>query len=205
MTQQNPFNSQTEVTLSESLGERNISVQEETRGLVPTVPGLALRNMIRRREGFSAFDAWRDIAAQQDPFSNQLAQTVVLFPRAQRVQANEEGVFVPKSLFGREAQVRFRQERRGDGGLQVVVYAVATQNRAMARRRAEVLDCSLELRWLDEHGAEYAGLWVALEGEQLLASGTNGHEVYETAIARGATRPFLVQVEPQDELPFGGW
>lgn len=205
MTQQNPFNSQTEATLSGSLGTRNIGVRVETRGLVSMVHSLPLQNVISRTEGFSSFDASRDIATQQDPFSNQLAQTVVLFPRAQRVQANEEGVFVPRSLFGREAQIRFRQERRGDGGLQVVVYAAATRNRAIARRRTEVLDCSLELRWLDEHGEEYAGLWVALEGEQLLASGTNGREVYETAIAHGATRPFLVQVEPPDELPFGGW
>jgi hypothetical protein len=164
-----------------------------------------MQNVTRRVEEFSAFDPWRDVAPRQDPFSNQLTQAVVLFPRSQRVQANEEGIFVPKSLFGREAHVRFRQERSGDGGLQVVVYATPPQNQASVRRRTEALDCSLDLQWLEEHSEEYVGLWVALEGEQLLATGSDGREVYEEALAKGATRPFLVQVESLDGLPFGGW
>lgn len=200
--QQNPFDSQNEPVLGERLRSRNVGSLIKTVGIVPSVPDLSQRNVARQEEDFSAF---RDIASQQESFSNQLAHTVVLFPKAQRVQTSEEGIFVPKSLFGRDARLRFRQERRIGGELQVVVYATPLQNQATTRQRAETLDCSLELQWLDTHGEEYAGLWIALEGDHLLASGSNGREVYEEAIAQGATRPFLVQVETPDELPFGGW
>jgi hypothetical protein len=197
--QQNPFNSQLETTLNSSLNVRDVGM----RPLI-TVSGIPVRDATRRETGSSIFSP-EDVPQLQVPFSDQLTQAVVLFPRSQRIQSNEEGIFVPKSLFGREAQIRFRQERRGDGGLQVVVYATSPQSQTIVRRRTEVIDCSLELQWLEEHGKEYAGLWVALEGEQLITSGVDGRQVYEDALAKGATRPFLVQVESSDELPFGGW
>lgn len=73
------------------------------------------------------------------------------------------------------------------------------------RVRTVPLNHSLEQQWLDENRNKYAGLWVALKGNHLLSSGVNGREVYEEAIQQGVKSPFLVQVEPPDELPFGGW
>lgn len=62
-----------------------------------------------------------------------------------------------------------------------------------------------EQRWLKEHRDEYAGQWVALEGDRLLASGPDGRAVYEAARAAGVRAPLVTRVEPRDELPFAGW
>lgn len=67
------------------------------------------------------------------------------------------------------------------------------------------VDLSRELRWVEEHRAEYAGQWVAVRGDRLLGSGPSGKEVYEAARAAGDERPFVTRVEPADELPFAGW
>lgn len=67
------------------------------------------------------------------------------------------------------------------------------------------IDLSRELRWIEEHRAEYAGQWVAVRGDRLLSSGPDGKEVYEAARAAGDERPFVTRVEPTDELPFAGW
>jgi hypothetical protein len=68
----------------------------------------------------------------------------------------------------------------------------------------EVLDCTQEMRWLKEHRAEYVGQWVALDGDRLLAHGTNSREVREEARKSGVELPLVVEIEA-DDLPFGGW
>ncbi|MEW6129672.1 MAG: DUF5678 domain-containing protein [Acidobacteriota bacterium] len=68
----------------------------------------------------------------------------------------------------------------------------------------EVLDCTKEMEWLKAHRAEYAGQWVALDGEHLIAHGTNSQAVREAARRSGIRLPLIVQVE-SDDLPFGGW
>ena len=62
-----------------------------------------------------------------------------------------------------------------------------------------------ERRWIDEHRDEYLGQWVALDGERLLASGDDARTVYQAARAAGVHIPYVMRVEPRDELPFGGW
>jgi hypothetical protein len=74
-------------------------------------------------------------------------------------------------------------------------------------RRPEGLDlvCEREHRWIDEHGSEYAGQWVALDGDRLIAHGPDGREVYRQADEAGVKYPFVVHLPPADALPFGGW
>ncbi len=62
-----------------------------------------------------------------------------------------------------------------------------------------------EMRWLSEHRNEFVGQWVVIEGDQLISSGTNAQEVYQEARRLGVAVPFLIQVQPEDQLPFGGW
>jgi hypothetical protein len=65
-------------------------------------------------------------------------------------------------------------------------------------------DRTLEYQWLAEHSREFAGKWVALEGDQMIACGARGAKVLAEARAKGVDRPFLVQVLDPDGLPFAG-
>jgi hypothetical protein len=67
------------------------------------------------------------------------------------------------------------------------------------------IDRSREQQWLLEHSQEFAGQWVALDGNHLLGHGNNAREVYEAAKKSGVKRPLVIQVEKDQELPFGGW
>jgi hypothetical protein len=69
----------------------------------------------------------------------------------------------------------------------------------------EPLDCTTERRWLAEHGHEYAGQWVALDGDRLLAHGERASEVYAAVRESGVQLPLVVRVDPTDRLPSGGW
>lgn len=82
---------------------------------------------------------------------------------------------------------------------------LALEEPAGVRKSDRNIDLSHELRWVEEHRAEYAGQWVAVRGDKLLSSGTDGKKVYEAARAAGDECPFVTRVEPADELPFAGW
>ncbi|MGE0131940.1 MAG: DUF5678 domain-containing protein [Blastocatellales bacterium] len=61
------------------------------------------------------------------------------------------------------------------------------------------------LRWLSEHSHEYAGQWVALDGERLIASGSNREEVRRAANESGAYLPLVTRIPSPDDLPFAGF
>ena len=61
-----------------------------------------------------------------------------------------------------------------------------------------------EGRWLSEHGPEYAGKWVALKGNRLLASGQDAVKVHQEA-CQLADLPLIVQIPESEKPPFGGW
>jgi len=61
------------------------------------------------------------------------------------------------------------------------------------------------MRWIKEHGAEYAGRWVALDGDRLIASGRTEGEVASSARADGAYLPLVIYLprpEEPDEIGF---
>lgn len=66
------------------------------------------------------------------------------------------------------------------------------------------MDRVRERQWLKENWPQYLGQWVCLEGEQLVSSGTDGHQVYAAAKAVGITVPFIVRVEDPTLLYAGG-
>ena len=61
-----------------------------------------------------------------------------------------------------------------------------------------------EQEWLLQHGREYAGQWLALNGDYLLSHGADGRLVLSEARRASVAVPFVVRVENPDELPFGG-
>jgi len=60
------------------------------------------------------------------------------------------------------------------------------------------------LQWVEENKEEYDGQFVLLEGNKLIAHGTNPKELYETARTNGIEIPFVKRIKAKD-LPFGGW
>lgn len=73
-------------------------------------------------------------------------------------------------------------------------------SQAHANRSAE------SLRWLHKNREKYAGQWVALDGDRLIASGPTAKEVYSKAKAEGVAIPFVELVTEREPEPFtGGW
>jgi predicted DNA-binding antitoxin AbrB/MazE fold protein len=62
-----------------------------------------------------------------------------------------------------------------------------------------------EMRWIGLHAKEYAGEYVALDGDRLLSHGKDHREVLRQAHAQGVERPLIHYSPPADEPPFGGW
>ena len=61
----------------------------------------------------------------------------------------------------------------------------------------------LETRWLSQNRQRFAGQWIAIVGDRLVATSTLATEVF--ALTRGMDpRPMIMQIEHED-LPFAGW
>jgi hypothetical protein len=77
--------------------------------------------------------------------------------------------------------------------------AISADQSAAALKRAQ------QLAWLKVHREEYAGKYVALDGERLVGSGSSIREAHEQARRQGVDHPFLVHVSSENDAPFGGW
>ena len=88
---------------------------------------------------------------------------------------------------------------------QRVRVTVEEQKRSLSWESAEQLDdCRAELDWLANESRHYAGEWVALDGNRLVAHGPKLAAVKAAAQAAGVSRPFFASV-PDADPPFGGW
>ena len=64
---------------------------------------------------------------------------------------------------------------------------------------------SRELAWLMKNQGDYAGQWLALEGDELIAHGYDLVEVSKEAKAKGVDNPIFAHAEDSNALPFAGW
>lgn len=83
----------------------------------------------------------------------------------------------------------------------------APAGRELDKRVAPLIpnyDGDREMRWLVEHRREYAGKWVAVKEDKLVAVGESAAEVYAAADAAGADLPLVTFVEDPDAPPFAG-
>ena len=62
-----------------------------------------------------------------------------------------------------------------------------------------------EHAWVSAHRDEYLGQWVAVEGERLVAHGTDPRQVYLAARDAGIEVPYIVHVVKREEPFTGGW
>lgn len=65
-------------------------------------------------------------------------------------------------------------------------------------------DPAPSLRWIEEHGAEFAGQYVALDDDRLLAHSADPHEVIAAVRASGLNGLFFTVIPPTDAPPFVG-
>ncbi len=68
---------------------------------------------------------------------------------------------------------------------------------------APYVDRTLEFAWLKQHEREYIGQWIALKGDQLIARGATGKEVFASAREQGIHDALVLLVEDPD-VPFIG-
>jgi hypothetical protein len=69
---------------------------------------------------------------------------------------------------------------------------------------APYTDRSLEFKWMKEHEHEYAGQWVAVKGDKLIAHGSIAKEVFAKARESGAPDAIVYLVNDSD-LPYMGF
>ncbi|MFN7926191.1 MAG: DUF5678 domain-containing protein [Bryobacteraceae bacterium] len=74
--------------------------------------------------------------------------------------------------------------------------------RQSASRMVPSRDRQREMKWIDENRDKYAGQWVVVDGDRLIAADEDGHKAFAAAKAAGVEVPFLIHVLPSDPLPF---
>jgi len=78
------------------------------------------------------------------------------------------------------------------------------QSRAASPERAENnRQVEQEMHWLAENRDRFAGKWIALKGENLLAVGATAKEVF-AKVADQNPPPLVIRIDAED-LPFAGW
>ena len=66
-------------------------------------------------------------------------------------------------------------------------------------------DSALSLQWMAEHRAEFAGQYVALDGDRLLAHGAEPQPVIAAVRASGLNGLLFTYPQPLDAPPFAGF
>jgi len=64
----------------------------------------------------------------------------------------------------------------------------------------------IEMQWIQEHGHDYPGQWVAVDGDRLIAHGSDAKQVFAEVDRAGVADPLFAHLEPDDRFPeIGGW
>jgi hypothetical protein len=62
-----------------------------------------------------------------------------------------------------------------------------------------------ERAWIEAHRQEFLDQWVALDGGDLVAHGSDARTVYDEGRACGVDSPYLQHVTPKVDAYVGGW
>jgi hypothetical protein len=80
------------------------------------------------------------------------------------------------------------------------LHARQASRRESKAKRARI---QLSMRWLSQNRQNFIGKWVCLDGDKLIAQGTDGLQLYESAIAQGIESPFVEHIV-EDKIYGGG-
>lgn len=69
---------------------------------------------------------------------------------------------------------------------------------------APVQSRATESAWVNQHRDEYLNQWVAVEGDKLIAHGTNRRQVYLSAREAGLRAVYCARAK-REEAFMGGW
>jgi hypothetical protein len=90
-------------------------------------------------------------------------------------------------------------EEEATRGLSCGVSELSGEPEAAAQKRAQ------HMVWLKTHREEYAGQYVALDGDRLVGNGATIREAHDQARGQGVAHPFLTHISSASDAPFGGW
>lgn len=62
-----------------------------------------------------------------------------------------------------------------------------------------------EQLWLREHGREFTGQWVVLDGDRLVGHGPDPRPIVAQARAEGVAAPFVELISDETGPFMGGW
>lgn len=65
-------------------------------------------------------------------------------------------------------------------------------------------DRTNERQWVKDHKHEYAGQWVALDGDRLIAASPIQQEVWDAVSADAEIPPLVLRIPSPDDLPYIG-
>jgi hypothetical protein len=63
--------------------------------------------------------------------------------------------------------------------------------------RLKSIDRTHELAWITQHGREYQGEWVVLNGSRLIGHGVDPKPLVEQARSQGVDRPLVTRIEEE--------
>ncbi|HMZ20005.1 MAG TPA: hypothetical protein PLD20_18855, partial [Blastocatellia bacterium] len=65
-------------------------------------------------------------------------------------------------------------------------------------------DRTREKEWIEKHRQEYAGQWVALDGDQLIAASPRRQEINAAVKTESGEPPLVLRIPSPDDLPYVG-
>jgi len=79
-----------------------------------------------------------------------------------------------------------------------------TKTKQSPASKEEIEKFRLSMKWIDENRQKFLGQWVCLDGDRLVAHGTDALKIYKKAREKGIEVPFVEHIVEEKEAYGGG-